>query len=46
MNKTVEWPKFALFYKSFWQVLDRELEAGHFFWYASFWGLKNLLETI
>ncbi len=21
-NKTVEWPKFAWFYKSFWQVLD------------------------
>ncbi len=21
-NKTVKWPKFAWFYKSFWQVLD------------------------
>ncbi len=27
-NKTVEWPKFALFYKSFWTVLDRELATG------------------
>ena len=27
-NKTVEWPKFALFYMSFWPVLDRELATG------------------
>ena len=27
-NKTVEWTKFALFYMSFWPVLDRKLAAG------------------
>ncbi len=27
-NITVEWQKFALFYMSFWPVLDRELAAG------------------
>ena len=27
-NKTVEWPKFALFYMSFWPVSDSELAAG------------------
>ncbi len=26
--KTVEWPKFALFFMSFWPVLDRELATG------------------
>ncbi len=27
-NITGEWPKFALFYMSFWPVLDRKLAAG------------------
>jgi len=27
-NKPVEWPKFALFYRSFWQVLDHDKQAG------------------
>ncbi len=48
-NKTFEWPKLALFYRSFWQVLDCELAAGltlvttflhHFFGLPLYRGLK------